>query len=468
MNNNHNQQLAEMIKLSSTNLISLVAALSLSCSTVIVKGDDNTSRPNIRGSSSSSSSEVFLGDVENTIELQLHHDYFFDEYDVGDATLAREEGEINRHRNLGLWGAIQDAFTECPAGNVGDDCSIVCPRQSPNSCEAWSHLCRAPGNVGDDCSLTRPCRDGLNCEVGPNICRELGDIGDTCSFTRPCQVGLACEGGTNICREAGKHGDRCHRTRPCADGYWCVDSITSWNYRMCIPDCTRLTSSVTSKISNDGYSGEGFPGFDQKWEGGLVPFEADCEMENNEPALFSQGMKHIEDNTGIRFVRYDPSIHNNWIVFTDLNEGVASSWVGRMQRAGWQQVNLDTDWFGGVGHDLGSAIHEIMHVLGWEHTHARPDRDQYVTVLEENIQHGKRHNFNTEYSNVYNLVQRCRGYDYESIMHYSDGAFSKDGELTIVAKNSNYQDIIGQANALSEQDIEEINDYYFGNSFCTL
>lgn len=81
-----------------------------------------------------------------------------------------------------------------------------------------------------------------------------------------------------------------------------------------------------NKIKDPGYSAGGV--FDEKWPGGVVPFQADCELENNELALFSRAMNHIEEKTNIRFERYDSSKHANWIVLADYKDGVASSQVG--------------------------------------------------------------------------------------------------------------------------------------------
>lgn len=221
---------------------------------------------------------------------------------------------------------------------------------------------------------------------------------------------------------------------------------------------------MVEQITNKPYSGNNRV-FDEKWLGGVVPFQADCGLERNELALFSRAMKHIEEKTIVRFERYDPSKHDNWVILADYVENVANSYVGRMKEKGWQRINLDTAWVVG-GHDLGSAIHELVHALGWEHTQARPDRDSYVTINRNNIEDGKENNFDIAESAVYKAVQKCREYDYGSIMHYPKSAFSMNGENTITTKDPSKQDVIGNRSGLTTQDASEINDYYNGLHVC--
>ena len=37
--------------------------------------------------------------------------------------------------------------------------------------------------------------------------------------------------------------------------------------------------------------------------------------------------------------------------------------------------------------------HEMMHAIGFYHEHNRPDRDNFITVVEANVQEGKQNNF---------------------------------------------------------------------------
>ena len=48
----------------------------------------------------------------------------------------------------------------------------------------------------------------------------------------------------------------------------------------------------------------------------------------------------------------------------------------------------------GTGCDrMATIMHEFTHALGLKHTQARPDRDEAVTIMYENIKEGKEHNF---------------------------------------------------------------------------
>ena len=75
-------------------------------------------------------------------------------------------------------------------------------------------------------------------------------------------------------------------------------------------------------------------------------------------------------------------------------------------------------------------MHEFIHALGLYHEQSRPDRDDYVTILRNNIQPSKFINFiKHKTSLTFNVP-----YDGKSLMHYRPRMFSLDGLNTIESK----------------------------------
>ena len=67
-----------------------------------------------------------------------------------------------------------------------------------------------------------------------------------------------------------------------------------------------------------------------------------------------------------------------------------------------------------------TVVHEFIHAFGFHHEQVRPDRDNYVEIVYENIPEDKVHNFNLFTGSRTFGVQ----YDGFSVMHYSSKAFS--------------------------------------------
>merc|ERR1712180_283025 len=106
--------------------------------------------------------------------------------------------------------------------------------------------------------------------------------------------------------------------------------------------------------------------------------------------------------------------------------------------------------------------HEFMHAIGVQHTHSRPDRDNYVTIIEENIQANATHNFTDNFEKLDKEEYNTFGlpYDYLSVMHYSGTLFSNGKGKTILTKDSSMQDVIGRAQGVSDGDIELVKRMY--------
>lgn len=105
----------------------------------------------------------------------------------------------------------------------------------------------------------------------------------------------------------------------------------------------------------------------------------------------------------------------------------------------------------------GKIMHEMMHVLGFLHEQSRPDRDNNVKIAWDNIIKGHDKNFLKYTSAQTNLGGMA--YDYGSVMHYSQYAFSKNKQRTIIPLNEAGVRI-GQRETLSQVDIAKIRMLY--------
>ncbi|PIO72083.1 astacin, partial [Teladorsagia circumcincta] len=119
---------------------------------------------------------------------------------------------------------------------------------------------------------------------------------------------------------------------------------------------------------------------------------------------------------------------------------------------------------------VGVAVHEIGHTLGFWHTHSRHDRDEFITVIKENINCSRIGQFmppkTMEINNNYNLT-----YDYGSVMHYGATAFINDtaaadrSKLTMVSKDVLYKETLGSP-IISFYDLLMMNLYYNCTDAC--
>lgn len=73
-----------------------------------------------------------------------------------------------------------------------------------------------------------------------------------------------------------------------------------------------------------------------------------------------------------------------------------------------------------------------MHACGFTHEQNREERDQYVDIIRNNIKAGYENNFEKVSPGTTSGFGTT--YDYGSVMHYSDHAFSNNGQATIVNK----------------------------------
>ncbi|XP_026725953.1 seminal metalloprotease 1-like [Trichoplusia ni] len=155
----------------------------------------------------------------------------------------------------------------------------------------------------------------------------------------------------------------------------------------------------------------------------------------------------IANNSCVRFRKRESEDERAVII----QEGPGCSSNVGFKSSGQQVMQLGRGCF-----KHGTIVHEMLHTLGFFHMQCTYNRDDYVTIVWENIKPGREHNFKKYGKDVINDFDVP--YDYDSVMHYPATAFSAHKEKTIIPIKENVE--IGQRVGLSEGDILKLNRMY--------
>eukprot|EP00435_Cladocopium_sp_Y103_P033519 s30_g8.t1 len=139
------------------------------------------------------------------------------------------------------------------------------------------------------------------------------------------------------------------------------------------------------------------------------------------------------------------------------------------QQGCFSEIGMKTQFLGGSQTlnvppvcTVGVVIHELLHALGMAHEQARPDRDQYVRVVWNNVRPGMESQFS-----VMGNADTARPYDLTSIMHYGQTSFTRNGQPTLVltslgqaSMRSSGATFVGQRESMSQMDFEQLVHLY--------
>lgn len=157
------------------------------------------------------------------------------------------------------------------------------------------------------------------------------------------------------------------------------------------------------------------------WPDGEVYYKFSTEISPEHKTKVESIFNTIEDNTKcIYFVR---SIRPDAVLIGYSDEtGVSRATLG------YNRVNTMNIVPGMFNRHI---YHETLHVLGLRHEHQRPDRDNYITVLYENII--------DEFKQYFDISEHLYDtdtipYDCKSIMHYSPRSFTVAGQSMLFLK----------------------------------
>lgn len=122
-----------------------------------------------------------------------------------------------------------------------------------------------------------------------------------------------------------------------------------------------------------------------RWPGGIVPVLISPQFDQNYQRTIRAAADYISRGSCIKF-DFSARSHPVYVNLLPGEPGVCSAGVG--YSGATAAMKLDPSQC-----TQGSAIHEFLHVLGFEHMHTAPDRDNYVTVNYDNIEADDKPNF---------------------------------------------------------------------------
>ncbi|VDL79489.1 unnamed protein product [Nippostrongylus brasiliensis] len=189
---------------------------------------------------------------------------------------------------------------------------------------------------------------------------------------------------------------------------------------------------------------------ERDWKGNfVVPFNISDKFDEEGVRKIEEVMQEIEKNTCIRFEKHSPSCGRKSlpIQFKTDGSGECFSRYDRQEHVIMLGKNKSSNCI-----YIPTIYHEILHSLGVHHEQRRPDRDEYVTVYEDNIEDGQR----SQFDKVLDADTHDTPYDFHSVMHYRKDGFGKNGSITIKTHDPYYQDKIGKVEAPSISDYQAV------------
>ena len=233
-----------------------------------------------------------------------------------------------------------------------------------------------------------------------------------------------------------------------------------WNDRVSPPSSREKTLNNRKKRT----AGIAAAQISNRWKDNIIHYTFDPDMFSaRERRVIESAMEEWQKFTCLTFQKVEDEDESvDKLLITDgceYDDCGCWSFVGRQGGTQWLSLSYDAC----ITHRV--VLHELGHAIGLWHEQNRPDRDDFISIVEENIEiEGTSQDINFKklnWSDIGGVVMKTDlPYDFVSLMHYGKKAFGKGDATTIRTLVPKYQDVIGTAEHLSVLDISIVNMMY--------
>jgi hypothetical protein len=202
------------------------------------------------------------------------------------------------------------------------------------------------------------------------------------------------------------------------------------------------------------------------WPDGIIPYDI-SQLSTPQQSLVRRAMQRWMD-TGGRIAFVPRTSQTEYVIFSARTDAGNNTSLTGFKPGARAEVHITAFWWKQAEW---MPAHELGHVLGFHHEHARWDRDAFVTVHYQNIKPGRAGDY--DWIPKTNWLVSSTSYDYYSIMHYRVcWASSCESQCKDAVGNSpcaviepvetNYDRVIGQwdNNGISAGDGEQARRAY--------
>ena len=194
------------------------------------------------------------------------------------------------------------------------------------------------------------------------------------------------------------------------------------------------------------------------WPYGEIPYIIESGFPEAEVIAINNAIEQLQESTSLNFFPKNEA-YDNHIIFRYDNDlcnvdgcGQGNSPVGMRDLP--NIINLKNG-------SVSLIIHEILHSLGFFHEHTRPDRDNFIEIIKENVVSESSYDVNFSLKESSEVIT-SEEYDKSSIMHYGGYTFTKNSdsrEFPTIIDKATGEPLI-RSNELSVIDIDGIHRLY--------